>query len=95
MTIRKHCYNCKHYKHSFGSCPEGYVFISDNLESCLGVKYGICEKGNNETMKKWWDNNSNLPENKAEELPCYQATDIDAALAHLIETCDELINKDK
>lgn len=93
MATRKHCGNCRHYKGSFGVCPEGYVFISENPDSCLGAYYGICKNGNNETMKQWWDNNSHLPSSEGEELPCYESTDMNACLDDLLELCDKLTSK--
>ena len=85
MGNYKNCSRCAKYKCEYGTCPDGYVFVSENESSSLGPKYAICLDGRNETMKQWWLNNGNLAPDKTEELPCYQATDFDNALDKLIE----------
>lgn len=89
----KNCSRCKCYKNSYGTWPDGYIFISENEDSCLGKKYAICENGNNEIMKKWWIENGDKNPKEAEDLFCYIATEFDIALDEILDTASKLLDK--
>ena len=89
----RNCSQCKAYKNSYGLCPDGYIFISENEDSCLGKKYAVCENGHNEVMKQWWIENGDLKPSETKDLFCYQATDFDIALDNVIDLCSKLLNK--
>lgn len=93
MGNYKNCSRCSCFKSKFGLCPEGYIFISDDPNSCLGPMYGICEAGLNEEMKAWWLKNGNLKPEDCENIPCYKATELDEKMDNLLSSLDRLIKK--
>ena len=88
----KNCLTCKHHKSSSGACPEGYVLIDEREDYCLGAHYGFCEAGNNDVMKRWWNNTGSLPVDEAEDLDCFCPTELDETLARAIALLDKMID---
>lgn len=84
----KNCADCESYKNSYGTKPDGYIFISENHGSSLGVKYAKCESGYNDEMKAWWDANGNIPKADTKEMPCY----IPNVLDKLLRKMDNILN---
>lgn len=84
------CNKCVRYRYSYGKQPEGYIQMTNGEDTCLGIKYGMCEAGNNDEMKKWWDLNGKLPVDKASEMKCHQNTVIDNCLDMISEIVDNM-----
>lgn len=84
----RNCMDCMNYKSSYGTQPDGYILIYENLGSILGNKYAKCEAGHNAEMKAWWNENGNIPKAETKEMSCYVPNEID----RLLDKLDDILN---
>lgn len=77
----KGCNTCKNHKATLGNRICG---VSDMTYTCL--------VGNTDACNTWWQNNGKLSSNdKTEDMPCFENTEINEMLENAIETTNEIL----